>query len=453
MSRPSRWVTTLLATPKPRGANGRSDKREGPGRGGDSTAATPSCRDALGVKPYPGPLPLEGSVRQPPRQAFTYSPPPSTNHSRFDEANQIQTEETPSQITTFTFDANGNTQVENAGGSLTTYTWNVDNMCVGIALPNAALNTFAYDADLKRRQAQDSSGLAKFINDLDNVLAETDSGGTTQVAYTLEPQTYGSLVSQRRSGATAWHLFDALGSTERLTGSDQAALATYLNTAFGVPKVATGDHPNRLRWVGRLGYRWEPDARQYDVRRRRLDPTRGRWDRVDPRQERQDWYAYGDNSPCTATDPSGSGCVTIWDSRWFQPTPTPIVGEQVGFRKRVWGKEFKSDVIFEIPGVPATSIGDCYDRVGLEYETHVLYEYAVEEACTSGLRVRVRRRYGPRVGQANLPIRYFYHQRALLGNHKLWTKTKEITQFWFYVFLIAHGIQDYFTRFGVKILQ
>ena len=81
----------------------------------------------------------------------------------FDVANQLETEETTSGITTFTFDANGNTYVEDAGGDLTTYTWSIDNMCLGIALPNATLNTFAYDADLKRRQEDDSAGVAKFI--------------------------------------------------------------------------------------------------------------------------------------------------------------------------------------------------------------------------------------------------------------------------------------------------
>ena len=109
------------------------------------------------------------------------------------------------------------------------------------------------------------------------MLLETDSGGTTQVAYTLEPQVYGNLISQRRSGASAWHHFDGLGSTERLTDSDQAALATYLNTAFGVPKVASGNHPNRLRFGGRIGYRWEPDPSEYDIRGHRLDPSRGSW--------------------------------------------------------------------------------------------------------------------------------------------------------------------------------
>jgi len=234
----------------------------------------------------------------------------------YDAANQIETETTPSQITTFTFDANGNTQVENAGGQLTTYSWDIENMCVGIALPSGTLNTFAYDADLKRRQAEDSAGLAKFINDLENVLLETDSGGTTLVMYTLEPMAYGNLISQRRSGATAWHLYDALGSTDRLSDANQSDLATYLNSAFGVPVAATGSHPNRLRWLGRLGYRWEPDPGEYDVRKRRFSPAQGNWLSADSIlrdldaiervvSEMLSAYNYAGNNPPTYADPSG----------------------------------------------------------------------------------------------------------------------------------------------------
>lgn len=262
----------------------------------------------------------------------------------YDQANQIQTEETPTQVTTFTFDANGNTQVENAGGNLTTYSWTVDDMCVGIALPNGTLNTFAYDADLRRNQAQDSAGLAKFINDPDNVLLEMDSGGATQVAYTLEPQTYGNLIAQRRAGATSWHLYDALGSTDRLTDSNQADLASYINTAFGVPKAATGNHPNRLRWIGRLGYRLEADAEQYDVRRRRLSPTRGAWLCPDALRQGVDVRAYAMNSPISRTDPSGLMCILSsgdcrryleyagWADRWsgYRPDGPLCGGKRIG---------------------------------------------------------------------------------------------------------------------------
>jgi len=178
-------------------------------------------------------------------------------------------------------------------------------MCTGIALPNATLNTFAYDADLVRRQAEDSEGLRKFVNDEQNVLIETDSGGTTQAAYTLEPAFYGNLVSQRRSGATAWHLYDALGSTDRLTDSSQAAVATYIHTAFGVPKATTGNHPNCLRFGGRVGYRFEQDTQLYDLRRRKYRASRGQMISADPLRSDACAYAYVGNDPGSALDPSG----------------------------------------------------------------------------------------------------------------------------------------------------
>jgi hypothetical protein len=40
--------------------------------------------------------------------------------------------------------------------------------------------------------------------------------GVTSASYMLQPVGYGNLLSQRRSSATQFHLFDALGSTGRL---------------------------------------------------------------------------------------------------------------------------------------------------------------------------------------------------------------------------------------------
>jgi len=140
-----------------------------------------------------------------------------------------------------------------------------------------------------------------------------DAGGTTQVAYTLEPgggvyperSEWGNLISQRRAGATAWHLYDALGSTERLTDADQAALATYLNTAFGVPRVATGDHPNRLRWIGRMGYWTIEQGGLHHVRARCYDSSSGRFISEDPARDESHWYRYVRNNPCNGADPAG----------------------------------------------------------------------------------------------------------------------------------------------------
>jgi len=82
-----------------------------------------------------------------------------------------------------------------------------------------------YDGDGKRRRTEDSDGLRNVIWDQENIALETDSGNSTVAAYTLAPQGYGALVSQRRSGATSFHHYDALGSTDRPMASQPSAHA------------------------------------------------------------------------------------------------------------------------------------------------------------------------------------------------------------------------------------
>ena len=104
----------------------------------------------------------------------------------------------------------------------------------------------------------------------------------TAAAYTLAPEAYGSLISQHRSGATSFHHFDALGSTERLTDNAATTLIQYLYRAFGQQSVLSGSSANRFTWVGKLGYYRQPDVSDYWVRARVLKPTLGRWLSRDP---------------------------------------------------------------------------------------------------------------------------------------------------------------------------
>jgi len=117
-------------------------------------------------------------------------------------------------------------------------------------------------------------------------------------------------LSQRRGNTTSFHHFDALGSTERLTDSSQAALISYLYRAFGEQSVLSGSHANPLTWVGRLGYYRQGDSADYWLRARVYRPTVGRFASRDPL--RADWnsYRYAWNSAVLHTDPSGlADCV------------------------------------------------------------------------------------------------------------------------------------------------
>jgi RHS repeat-associated protein len=85
-------------------------------------------------------------------------------------------------------------------------------------------------------------------------------------------------------------------------------VTTFVNSAFGVPEAVGGPYPSSpppFRWLGRIGYWWEPDTSQYDVRRRRYDPQRGRWTSRDVLLSHASRFLYAWNSPLLLTDPAG----------------------------------------------------------------------------------------------------------------------------------------------------
>jgi len=204
----------------------------------------------------------------------------TTSYS-YDEASQLTVEWMPSARTTYSYDANGNTAVINAAGSLTTHTWDLEDRMTKVEVAGGAVNTMSYDGDGRRRRTEDSDGLRNVIWDQENIALETDSGNSTVAAYTHAPEGYGALVSQRRSGATSFHHFDALGSTDRLTDASQNALITYATLrssdsslrstspypAFGQQTVLSGSHANRMTWGGRIGYYRQADTANYPPRR------------------------------------------------------------------------------------------------------------------------------------------------------------------------------------------
>jgi len=232
----------------------------------------------------------------------------TTSYS-YDEASQLTVEWTPSARTTYTYDANGNTSLINAAGSLTTHTWDLEDRMTKVEVAGGAVNTMSYDGDGKRRRTEDSDGLRNVIWDQENIALETDSGNSTVAQYTLAPQGYGNLISQRRSGATSHYHFDALGSTRVLTNSAQTPTDTADYRAFGQPNASSGSTVNPFRWGGRTGYYRQGDSADYWLRARIYRDLLARFLSTDPLR-RANPYSWPGNSPVMLADPSGlQGCT------------------------------------------------------------------------------------------------------------------------------------------------
>ncbi len=84
------------------------------------------------------------------------------------------------------------------------------------------------------------------------------------------------------SRATAFYHYDALGSTRALTNSAKTTTDTADYRAFGLLNASSGSTTNPFRWVGQLGYYWQPDTDDHWVRARIYRPQIGRWVSRDP---------------------------------------------------------------------------------------------------------------------------------------------------------------------------
>jgi len=209
-------------------------------------------------------------------------------------------------LTTYSWDDAGNNTVVNANGTLTTYTWDGENRLKTIQTASGTI-TLAYDAGGLRRTRQDASTTRKYVWDFQNQLVETDGDGTTVAQYTGSLDTYGPIVSQRRSSTSRFFHPSVLGTIETLTGADGSTTDTYVLGAWGVQRASTGSTVNPFRYIGALGYYTEPDLGVHYVRARWLRPATGSWLSVDP-VEGDMRYAYARGSPCVLIDPTG-----LWD--------------------------------------------------------------------------------------------------------------------------------------------
>jgi len=162
------------------------------------------------------------------------------------------------------------------------------------------------NADGQRVEKNVDDTITKLVWDDENILLETDGADATTNLITLEPATYGNVISDRTSGTSRFYHFDALGSTRNLSNADGNVTDTWLYDAWGNILSHAGTSETPFLWIGQLGYYFDSKTGLYLLRRRPLRPTTGRFLTVDPVLfNAENRYAYVRNIVTLFVDPTG----------------------------------------------------------------------------------------------------------------------------------------------------
>ena len=173
----------------------------------------------------------------------------------------------------------------------------------------------SYEPDGLRVKLEDSTGTKKFIWDNQTYLAESDENNDIQVVFTQIPTAYGNLISQRRSSATLWYHYQALGSTTQISDSSESVTDSYLYDAWGNVVDSIGNSINPFQFIGNIGYHLDIDSQNIYVRARNYSTTIGRWSNPDPAGFVEGPNLYTAYFIPNDVDPSGkvgAGHVVFW---------------------------------------------------------------------------------------------------------------------------------------------
>ncbi len=108
----------------------------------------------------------------------------------------------------------------------------------------STVNTMSYDGDGNRRAYTHSVMVRTFLWDGENIARQT------QRDYTYNPQGYGELISMGADEDSYFYHYDALGSTDRVTGVDEGVVNQYLYRAFGEQTAPSAEAALRTGAVG-----------------------------------------------------------------------------------------------------------------------------------------------------------------------------------------------------------
>ncbi len=203
---------------------------------------------------------------------------------------------TSTSTKSFTYDADGNRLTMTTGGQTTTYSWDYEDRLTGIS----------------------GTSSANVYNGCDLRVGRTSTTGTPYY-YTCDgadpaspvlrdgPDVYtqGLCQTLTSTGATSWYVLDRLGSNTRTMNAAESVTDAQVFDGFGCLVNRTGTTTLPFGFDGKSGYETDSDTGLMLLGHRFYDPSIGRFLSRDPIHDGDNDYAYCDNEPVNAVDPSG----------------------------------------------------------------------------------------------------------------------------------------------------
>jgi len=204
-----------------------------------------------------------------------------------------------------TYDANGNLDTKTGNWD---YDWNLENLMTVVKQNGAQQQAYAYDGlgrRIKTLGNPPSTWTASLYGGADPIFERDRSGVITKYVFAN-----GLRVAKiTPSGAVAYYLGDALGSTRRVLDASRTTVFSTDYEPFGKPVASSGAEA----YTYTSEKHDDPTGLVY-LRARQYDPEIGRFLSADPvlghngAPQTLNRYAYVVNNPLRYTDPTGKDC-------------------------------------------------------------------------------------------------------------------------------------------------
>ncbi|WP_188316770.1 polymorphic toxin-type HINT domain-containing protein [Solihabitans fulvus] len=217
---------------------------------------------------------------------------------------------------TYTYDPAGNTLTRTLPSGGQTYTYDSEGHVATATDATGKVSTYVYDADGTRLLTKDPTGSTLSIGDVELFVA----AGTTTAVGTRFYTHNGKPVAERNANTgLKWLLTDHQNTTYASVDAGNLAVTQRRQDPYGNPRgTAPSNWPDQHGYLG--GYQNTTGLTHLGARD--YDPIIGRFTQVDPvldtaSPQQMNGYAYSNNTPVIASDPSGLLVNAGPDGAWY----------------------------------------------------------------------------------------------------------------------------------------